>query len=144
MSVHSRMLNPTKLNGNQAAGIVVWLISAWATALFAKQIGIEESVSYIIGIGIQFLFTRAELPVWRKQGYPVLGIVVALFDSALNAVGVWPYIRDNFGNTELWRMTVDVTSSASNEPTLAVRVVFALAVGIAVAAAPEYFWSRKD
>jgi hypothetical protein len=134
-------LSTAKLTSNQTAGAIIWLISAYTTALFIGQIGIREPISYVLGIAVQWLFTKAEQPIWRGKGYPALGVVVTGVDVLFNAVGIWPYIRDQFGNTDLWRMVADLTHDPS-PPTLLVRFLIVLVVGIAVAAGPEYFWSR--
>lgn len=144
MSVHSSPLTTvSKLSSNQAAGVIIWLISAYATALFITQIGINPPVSYAFGVAIQYIFTKAEQPIWRKQGYPMLGIIVTAVDTLFNAVGIWPYVRDQFGTTDLWAMVTDMTHDPS-EPTLLVRGLIVVVIGMAVAAGPEYFWSRKD
>jgi len=135
--------NAGKLTGNQTAGVVVWLIGAFTTALFLKQLGIQEPICYGLGLAIQWLMTKAEMPIWRGQGTPALGIVVTAVDVAFNDAGIWPYIRDQFGNTDLWRMLSDVTHDAS-APTLMVRLALTITAGIVLAGGPEYFWSRKD
>lgn len=144
MSVHSSPLAAaSKLSSNQAAGVVIWLISAYATSLFVQQIGIAAPVSYAFGFAIQYIFTLAEQPIWRRQGYPMLGIIVTGVDTLLNAVGIWPYVRDRFGATDLWGMVTDLTHDPS-EPTLLVRGLIVAVIGLAVAAGPEYFMSRKN
>lgn len=135
--------NATKISSNQTAGIVIWLISAYTTALFISQIGIKEPFSYLLGLAVQWLFTMAETPIWRKREYPALGIIVTAVDVLFNAVGIWPYIRDQFGATDLWHMITDLTHDNS-PPTLLVRFAIVATIGVAVAAGPEYFWSRKD
>lgn len=131
------------LTSNKTAGLVVWLISAYTTTLFIDQIGLAGPVAYALGIAIQWLFTKAETPIWRGRGYPKLGIIVTVVDVAFNAVGIWPYVRDRLGATDLWKMIGDVTGDIS-PPTLTVRIIAVLVVGAAVAAGPEYFWSRED
>jgi hypothetical protein len=133
----------SKLTGNRTAGLIIWLISAYTTALFIGQLGIEQVVAVALGLGAQWLFTKAETPIWRGKGYPALGILVTAVDVSFNAVGIWPYVRDQLGKTDLWRMVGDITHDASG-PTLLVRLLVVLVVGIAVAAGPEYFWSRED
>jgi predicted membrane channel-forming protein YqfA (hemolysin III family) len=136
-------LSGAKLTSNQTAGAIIWMISAFTTALFIKQMGVKEPLSYVLGIAIQWLFTKAETPIWRKQGYPALGLIVTGVDVLFNAIGVWPYVRDNLANTDLWRMVADLTHDPS-PPTLLVRFAIVLVIGIAVAAGPEYFFSRKE
>lgn len=131
------------LTGNRSAGLIIWLICAFTTGLFLAQLGIAEPANYIIGAATQWLFTKAEQPIWRGKGRPPLGIAITLIDVAVNTTGVWPYIRDKFGSTDLWKMIGDMTGDPS-EPTLLVRFLFAAVIGIAVAAGPEYFWSRED
>jgi hypothetical protein len=132
-----------KLTGNGVAGMIIWLICAYTTGLFLAQLGIPEPINYIIGGGIQWLFTKAEQPIWRGKGMPPLGIGVTIIDVAVNTTGVWPYIRDKLGATDLWTMIGDMTHDAS-PPTLLIRFLFAAIIGVAVAAGPEYFWSRED
>jgi hypothetical protein len=132
-----------KLSGNGVAGMIIWLICAYTSGLFLKQLGIPEPINYMVGSGIQWLFTKAEQPIWRGKGMPPLGIGVTIIDVAVNTTGVWPYIRDQLGNTDLWKMIGDMTHDTS-PPTLLVRFLFAAVIGVAVAAGPEYFWSRGD
>lgn len=139
----TRTLGNAKLGGNQTAGIIVWLIGAYTTSLFIRQIGIAEPLCYALGLAIQWLMTKAEMPIWRGQGAPALGIVVTAVDVAFNAAGIWPYIRDQFGNTDLWHMLSDITRDVS-EPTLMVRLALTLVAAVVLAGGPEYFWSRKD
>lgn len=133
----------SKLTGNNTAGIIIWLISAYATGLFIGQLKIVEPVNYVLGAAIQWLFTKAETPIWKGKGFPPLGIAITAVDVAFNSVGIWPYIRDQFGKTDLWKMVQDLTHDTS-EPTLIVRFLFTLVIGISVAAGPEYFWSRSE
>jgi hypothetical protein len=142
-SYATKKLRSSKLSSNKTAGVIIWLISAYTTALFIGQIGIKEPISYGLGLAVQWLFTKAETPIWRGRGYPALGIVVTAVDVLFNAVGVWPYVRDQFGATDLWKMLTDITNDPS-PPSLFVRFLIVLVVGIAVAAGPEYFWSRED
>lgn len=133
----------SKMTGNGVAGMIIWLICAYTSGLFLSQLGIPEPINYIIGGGIQWLFTKAEQPIWRGKGIHPLGIGVTIIDVAVNTTGVWPYIRDKLGSTDLWRMIGDMTHDTS-PPTLLVRFLFAAVIGVAVAAGPEYFWSRED
>jgi hypothetical protein len=130
------------LTGNKTAGIVIWLIGAWATGLFIKQLGLPEPACYGIGAGIQWLFTKAETPIWHGK-FHALGIAVTIFDVLFNGVGIWPYIRDNFGQTDLWKMIGDATCDPS-PPTMTLKLVVTLVIGVIVAAGAEYFWSRED
>lgn len=139
----TRKLTSTRLGGNQTAGIVVWLIGSYTTALFIKQVGIQEPLCYGLGLAIQWLMTRAEMPIWRGTSAPVLGIVVTVVDVLFNAAGMWPYIYTQLGNTDLWKMLTDVTRS-TGEPTIMVRLALTIVAGAALAGGPEYFWSRKE
>ncbi len=134
---------PKTLSSNQAAGLVIWIIGAFTTSLFITQLGITPPISYILGAAIQWILTKAETPIWRNQSYPMIGLIAMTFDVLMNAVGIWPYVRDQFGNTDLWRMLADLTQN-SNPPTLLMRFAIAVIIGVAVAAGPEYFFSRKD
>src|SRR4051812_21051027 len=87
-----------KLTGNGVAGLIIWLICAYTSGLFLAQLGIPEPINYIIGGGIQWLFTKAEQPIWRGKGIPPLGLGVTIIDVAVNTTGVWPYIRDKLGS----------------------------------------------
>lgn len=139
----TKRLTNANLTGNNGAGLLIWLICAYTTGLFIKQLGIGEPICYGLGAAIQWLFTKAEAPIWRGKGFPPLGIGVTIIDVAVNMMGVWPYIRDGLAKTDLWKMIGDLTHDTS-EPTLIARFLFALVIGVAVAAGPEYFWSRED
>lgn len=147
MSVQSRPTGsqpyqlPERATVNKGGAVIVWLFGAWATGAFLGQLGVAEPVNFFIGAGIQFLLTKAEAPIWQGDRN-LIRIVALIFDSMLNAAGVWPYMR-NLGSTSFWVMVSEWIGS-SGEPNMITRAIVVLVVGLLTAIGPEVLWEQED
>lgn len=128
------------MNSNKWTGAIIWLVGAYLTRQFLLQLGVAESFATPFGFVIQWVLTKAESPLWQGTGYPRLALFATLIDGGINAGGAWPFMK-NLGGTDVWAMVNDVAGTPGAEPTLAAMLVCAVAVGLATAAAAEYFWN---
>jgi hypothetical protein len=123
------------------AGGVVWLGGVVTTAMFLSSfVRLDGLLLLAVAAGVQATLTAIELSFWRgdRNGITV-GVMV--FDSAINAAGLWPMVR-NIDQSNLWWFLVDVTGLA---PTMspAIAGILALIVGFVLAAAPELIWKLE-
>jgi hypothetical protein len=130
-----------KPSGPQAGGLLVWLGGVWTTALFLGSfVRLEALWLFAVAVAVQLVLTALELPFWRgERSGIIVGIIVV--DSAINAAGLWAFVR-NIDQSNLWWFFVDVTGlSPSLSP--AIAGFMALLAGFVLAAAPELIWKLE-
>lgn len=151
----------TKLSSvNGATAAVVWILGTWLSARAGAQAaGITMTsletppIVFVVGsVMVQWILTRAQSPFWRWKMINAKGKVPAhvaslaffsmLIDALINAGGVWPLLR-GLGNTDLWKMTAEITG-ATGDPNMFIRATVAVIVGVMVAGFSEYFWNLED
>lgn len=125
---------------NKTTGIIIWMIGAWLTIQFLKQLGVVEAYATVVGIGLQLALTRAETPLWRGEGIPKMALGAVIVDIAINSSGAWPYAK-NIGKTDFWTMVREVAESSTLDPSIATILSMSIGVGAFTAAAAEYFWN---
>lgn len=145
-NVTQRLSGIGNMGGNQWTAVIIWLIGAWLTATTLAQLGVVEPVNYIFGMGIQWILTKAEAPIWQKKGFPLMAVGATAVDVLINAGGAWPPLK-NLGKTDFWAMMQDILADKADpnaqpiEPTQMTVIVLAVGVGTFTAAAAEYFWN---
>lgn len=126
---------------NRILAVVAWCIGAVTTYLgILGMSGAPWLVAASFAVVAQVLLTWAERAMWH--GRPTLvGALALLFDVALNAGGVYAFVR-RIGETPTGLMLSDVFGGSAIGPIPA--MIVALVVGFLIAAAPEELWTRKD
>ena len=131
-----------KLSANKTIAIVIWLVGAWLTVQFLRQLGAASPFDVLAGLAIQAGLTFGERPLWRGRGKPALAVAFAAVDTLLNGAGALPYLL-NLGATDFWRL-LSLALQSTSAPGLTTVLVCTALVGGVTAAAPEYFWSQED
>lgn len=136
---------PTKgrspLTINRVLAVVGWLVGAAATYLGVQGMsGAPWTIALTFAIVTQLLLTWAERAMWRGKPSGVAALAL-LLDVALNAGGVYPYIR-RAGETPVGVMLADVFGGSQVGPWPA--IIVSVVVGFLIAAAPEELWTRRD
>lgn len=132
------------LSRNKSIGVAIWLVGAWLTSQTISQLGVPEPFSYMFGIFVQLVLTRAESPIFRGRGYPKMAVGALLVDVFVtNMPGALLYTR-NVGNTDFWNMLKSLTEKPNLEATSATQASLAIGIATFTAAAAEYFWNLPD
>ncbi len=126
---------------NRTWAALLWVAACYTTALFVRQLGIPMEYATVIGVLIQGIVSKIEQTVWHGT-YSIIGIVVLIADVYINSAGVWPWIRDNFKNTDAWKMAADISKDAA-PPHLLFLLGLAVVIGFILARGPEYLWNWK-
>lgn len=132
----------SRISTSKGASIVVWLLGAYTTSIFVKEVGIAEPVCFFIGVVVQFFLTKAQAPFWRAGKRLWLAMVALVFDAAFNTAGIWPFMK-NLGDTSFWSMMSEWVGN-SDPPTVATRIVVTVITAIITSAAPEILWEQVD
>lgn len=126
---------------NRVLAVVAWLVGAATTYLGIQGMsGAPWTIALAFATVTQLLLTWAERAMWRGKPSGVAALAL-LMDVALNAGGVYPYVR-RAGDTPVGLMLSDVFGGSQVGPWPA--IIVACVVGFLIAAAPEELWSRKD
>jgi hypothetical protein len=141
----TKKLNTVQNMGSaQWTAVIIWLIGAWLTATALAQLGVVEPVNYAFGLGFQWILTKAESPLWRRQGTPLMGVGALFVDVLINSGGAWPRLK-NIGQTDAWTMISDILKGEPDappiEPTQMTILVLTIGTGAFTAGAAEYFWN---
>ena len=125
-------------NVRKLTALIVWWGSVYTTLLFLVSLGTPvSSITVIFAAIIQASLTALESSVWR--GRPdALAFLTLVFDALVNAAGIWSQVK-RLPQTQLWAMLVDV--GAPQTLSMGALFVFAVAVGIVLAYAPEAIWN---
>ena len=135
---------------SKIAAIIAWLCGVFTTYLFiaTSAMDVPWHVSMIAAFVIQWVLTIAEKPLWkvmlrRKGGkFVILGVVVTCIDGVFNAAGIFPYVG-RLAQTNVGTMLAQVLNvSQAMEPRSAFFLAFA--IGLVIAALPEYLWEIGD
>lgn len=130
---------PAGITHGRVASVLVW-IGACATTYLALAALLGDAPWYVL-LGtatiIQFVFTAAERPLFRRRGRDMLSFGVLLLDIGINAGGVFPALA-NVGRTPTAAMLQagGMPADAGALP----AILLALFVGAIIAAAPEALW----
>lgn len=124
---------------NRGAAVILWIVGAWATTVFMKELGLERPWDIICGVGAQYLLTVLERPLWRFGQKSPLAIVAIVVDVIFNAGGLWSYLS-KLGQTQTWQMLAEVSGS-DPEPIALVRFVIAVGLGLVTAAGSDVLWN---
>lgn len=135
---------------SKIAAILAWLGGVFTTWLFIATSA--ASLPWYIGVLaaalIQWILTIAEKPLWkvmlrRKGGkFVILGVLVTCVDGIFNAAGIYPYIGQ-FAYTNVGTMLSEVLN-VSQAMTPRSSFILAFAIGLVIAALPEYLWEIGD
>lgn len=125
---------------NQYAAICVWLAGAYTTSLALDEMGVKGVASYLLGIGLQLVFTRIEAPLWTGGTIAFIPVIVTIFDIGFNFGGAWPYTK-NVDQTSMWKSLVEALEMAKSAPGFT-KILFTLLTSIATAAGPEWLWNQ--
>jgi hypothetical protein len=143
----TKKLNTVQNMGSaQWTAVIIWLVGAWLTSTALAQLGVAEPINYAFGLAFQWILTKAESPLWRKQGTPLMGVGALFVDVLINSGGAWPALK-NLGNTDAWGMIRDVLTDQTDptakpvEPTQLTILVLTIGTGAFTAGAAEYFWN---
>ncbi len=128
-----------KVTDNRTWAAILWIMACFTTALFVYQLEIPWQYAVPIGVGIQGIMSAIEQTVWRGK-YSPIGLVVLGFDMYINSSSIWPWIRDNFGKTDAWKMAADMTGDKA-QPSFIFLLGLTLAAGFVLARGPEYLWN---
>lgn len=134
------------LRWNRIASIAAWLFGVLFTYLLLIAVAPDVSRLVLLTLAAvaQFLLTLAERPLWRwalrrKGGKLVaFGLLVTLFDAAINAGGIYPYVP-RLASSDLGLMLIEVFHLEPNVSQPAAAVI-AMALGLLVAGLSEYLW----
>jgi hypothetical protein len=143
----TKKLNTVQNMGSaQWTAVIIWLVGAWLTSQALNQLGFPEPINYAFGLAGQWILTKAESPIWRRQGTPLLGIGALFIDVLINSGGAWPKLQ-NTGKTDAWAMVRDILTDQTDpnappvEPTQLTILVLTIGAGAFTAGAAEYFWN---
>lgn len=135
---------------SKIAAAIAWLCGVFTTYLFivTSAIDVPWHVSLIAAFVIQWVLTIAEKPLWkvllrRKGGkFVILGVVVTCIDGVFNAAGIFPYVG-RMAQTNVGAMLSEVLNVSQ---VMGPRATFilAFAIGLVIAALPEYLWEIGD
>lgn len=128
------------MNSNRWTAVLIWLVGAYLTRAFLMQVGIVEEYATPIGLVLQWLLTKGESPLWQGNGRPPLAIICTLIDGGMNSAGALVYTK-NIGSTDVWSMIQYAAQDPALTPSITTQVMLAIAVGLIVAAAAEYYWN---
>src|SRR5262245_18868219 len=129
-----------RLSPNRVAAIIVWLVGGYTTALAFGEMGATWYVANVGGLLAQAVFTVIELPVWRRARLGFVGSTVVSLDAFFNFGGVWQYVT-NIDKTTAWHAVNE--ASGTNQPLpFITKVVIAVLLSLAIAAAPEWLWEE--
>lgn len=129
-----------EMNSNRWTGVIIWLVGAYLTSQLLLQMGVADPYSSLFGFALQWALTKAEGPLWQGKGYPRMALFATFIDGGVNAGGVWPFMK-NLGQTDFWRMISEIAGQPNLEPSLITIIACSVAIGLATAAAAEYFWN---
>jgi hypothetical protein len=132
------------MGANQWTAVGIWLVGAWLTGNLIAQLGVPDPVNYVFGGIVQWVLTRAESPIWRRQGTPLMGVGALFVDVLINSGGAWFRLK-NIGQTDAWGMISDILKDKPDappiEPTTMTILVLTIGTGAFTAGAAEYFWN---
>jgi hypothetical protein len=131
---------------SKVASAIAWLCGVFTTYLFiaTSAVDVPWHVSLLAAFVIQWVLTIAEKPLWRvmlrrKGGkFVLLGIIMTCIDGVFNAAGIFPYVG-RLAQTNVGAMLSEVLGVSQ---TMGTRSAFmlAFAIGLVIAALPEYLW----
>ena len=124
---------------NKTIAVLVWLGGLYFTTSFFMQLGAIEAGALGAAFVLQSAITRAQSYVWRGESRHWFGLLAIAVDAGLNAAGIYPFIAGGLANTDAWKMAAALTEASA--PTVATHAIVSFGVGVAIAAAAEYFWS---
>jgi hypothetical protein len=144
----TRKLNTVQNMGSARwTAVIIWLVGAWLTSTAFAQLNIPEPVNYAFGMAAQWILTKAESPIWRRQGTPLLGIGALFVDVLINSGGAWKPLQ-YLGQTDAWSMVSDILKEKPDapkiEPTQMTILVLTIGTGAFTAGAAEYFWNLES
>lgn len=151
MGVRSEPLhkNDDSIAWNKIAAIIAWLVSAFFTYAFLRQLmpSLFWVTALMMSLTGQFLLTLAERPIWHwafRRGGKILlaGIIATAFDGALNAGGIYPFIP-RLANTSLGAMFINAFEMSANVGSF-VHLLIALILGTFSAGLAEYLWEVNE
>ncbi len=137
----------SRFNSDKLAAYLSWLASAVFTAMFFRQTGLAIYIAIPIAFVVQFLFTKAERPLWRlilrrpNGSGPILGILITILDAGFNAAGIYKYIP-NIASTDFGQMLI-VGFGLNPEIGLGSSILAAFVIGAVSAGLYEYLTERE-
>jgi hypothetical protein len=136
------------INGWKAAAVITQVFSYLATYGFIVALG-GNRTDWLSNVGLaavlEFLLMAGKALIFLvvgKQRSDALGWISVIFDTFLNAGGVWPYVQ-NGDDTPTWVM---LAQSLNMEQTMALipALIISLVIGFFLSVAPFVFWRRGD
>lgn len=134
---------------SKAAAVIAWFGGVFTTWLFiATAATLPWYIALFAASVIQWILTIAEKPLWRvmlrrKGGkFVILGIVMTCVDGVFNAAGIYPYVG-RMAQTNVGTMLSEVLN-VSQTMGPGSTFLLAFAIGLVVAALPEYLWEIGD
>ena len=140
MSSQAAGSSPVPINGNKIAAALAQLGSFATTWLFIRALGYVGADGFAIAVVIEFILTAGKFSLLHGRG-DVLGGVSVLFDTLLNAGGLWPIVQ-KFGATPSAVMLSEALGLATEMRALP-ALFFALVFGFLLSALPHWLWARK-
>lgn len=143
---NSRVVSPqsrraSSISGSKIAAVVAWIGAVYTTYLSvqALQMATPWHIAIATAVVIQFVLTMAERPI--LSGKPqAFTLVVCVFDTLINAGGVFPTLR-NVANSPTAQMfaATGTPATVGTWPAL----IISLVVGAIIAIAPEALWRME-
>jgi hypothetical protein len=135
---------PRVSGGNQFVALVIWLLGVATTYQVATVLWPSGVWYAALGVALaaQALMTWLEGPTLRGRPNPI-SLVVLLFDSLINAGGVYILLSARIGQLPAAQMAADVAGTDPTFSPLAVAGV-SLLVGFILAATPEAVWRWRS
>jgi hypothetical protein len=143
-------------NWHKIAAILLWFSSAYTTSLLIEDVrgsgnstgGILDVFvtgvwgnSFFAAMTLQVILTAGESAIWKGQKLGLVASIALIIDTLVNAAAIWPYMQ-RFGHSHIWVFLAEWLH-VNMEYTLFTAGILTLIGGIALAAAPEKYWSTS-
>ena len=127
--------------GGKLVSVASWCVAVYTTAAFLKPLTQVDTIADVIlwAALLQAVFTWGESAIWRAQG-SWWNYAVLVLDAITNIGGIY-FLVTRLDQTDSWRAFNEGLSTSGGLAPMGALLVSA-ALGIMVAAAPEFLWRR--
>lgn len=127
------------INGHKIAAVIAQVGSFATTYLFIRALGLNGIPGFFIAVAAEFLLLAMKTLVFSsKHSADALGWAAVIFDTLLNAGGLWPYVQ-HLDKTPSWGMLVEGLGMAGELRKIPALVI-ALGIGYILSIAPHRLW----
>jgi hypothetical protein len=127
--------------GGKLVSVASWCVAVYTTAAFLKPLAQVEAIADVVlwAALLQAVFTWGESAIWRGQG-SWWNYAILVLDTITNVGGIF-FLVTRLDQTDSWKAFNEGLSTSGGLAPMAALLLSA-ALGIMVAAAPEFLWRK--